>query len=201
MSIEEDLKMSVFVVIMEQESGSEIVGVYQTDKIAKSEASNYITEDELKFKKKQGKTGEIKNLLFIEDTKEPNARKIWMTKVPFDFPKVKNTKAKKDPLAPKKGLSAFMIFSNENRKNIKDDNEGITFGEIGKKIGESWKSLSEAEKIIYLKKSEADKERYQQENSVYTKTEVDVKTKKKVDVVETVVTPIKTKKSKKALEA
>ena len=38
------------------------------------------------------------------------------------------TKAKKDPNAPKKPLSAFMFFSQENRQKVKDENPDATFG-------------------------------------------------------------------------
>ncbi|KAL8946164.1 MAG: hypothetical protein Q9183_007940 [Haloplaca sp. 2 TL-2023] len=37
-------------------------------------------------------------------------------------------KRKKDPNAPKRGLSAYMFFANENRENVREENPGITFG-------------------------------------------------------------------------
>ena len=33
-----------------------------------------------------------------------------------------------DPNAPKRGLSAYMFFANENRDNVREENPGITFG-------------------------------------------------------------------------
>jgi hypothetical protein len=42
----------------------------------------------------------------------------------------KKTKAKKDPNAPKKGLSAFMIYSKENRARIKEENPEASFGTL-----------------------------------------------------------------------
>lgn len=33
-----------------------------------------------------------------------------------------------DPNAPKRGLSAYMFFANEQRLNVRDENPGITFG-------------------------------------------------------------------------
>ena len=35
----------------------------------------------------------------------------------------------KDPNAPKRGLSAYMFFANEQRDNVREENPGITFGE------------------------------------------------------------------------
>ena len=39
-------------------------------------------------------------------------------------------KKKKDPNAPKKALSAYMIFMSENRERIKEANPSAAFGEI-----------------------------------------------------------------------
>jgi hypothetical protein len=33
-----------------------------------------------------------------------------------------------DPNAPKRGLSAYMFFANEQRDNVRDENPGISFG-------------------------------------------------------------------------
>jgi structure-specific recognition protein 1 len=42
----------------------------------------------------------------------------------------KKKKAKKDPNAPKRGLSAYMFFSTENRPQAKEENPDATFGEL-----------------------------------------------------------------------
>lgn len=34
-----------------------------------------------------------------------------------------------DPNAPKRGLSAYMFFANEQRENVREENPGIKFGE------------------------------------------------------------------------
>ena len=34
-----------------------------------------------------------------------------------------------DPNAPKRGLSAYMFFANEQREKVREDNPGIKFGE------------------------------------------------------------------------
>ena len=33
-----------------------------------------------------------------------------------------------DPNAPKRGLSAYMFFANDNREKVREDNPGIKFG-------------------------------------------------------------------------
>lgn len=45
-------------------------------------------------------------------------------------PAEKKSRSKKDPNAPKRGLSAYMFFSQENRTQIKEDNPDATFGKI-----------------------------------------------------------------------
>ncbi|KAI8923664.1 high mobility group box domain-containing protein [Entophlyctis helioformis] len=79
----------------------------------------------------------------------------------------KRTRAKKDPNAPKKPLSAFMIFSQENRAKIKEDNPEASFGEIGKLLGAAWRELSEKGKQVYNEKAEEDKGRYERDVASY----------------------------------
>ena len=45
-----------------------------------------------------------------------------------------------------------MKFSQEHRAKVKADNPGITFGQIGKKLGEMWRALSDKEKEAYKAK-------------------------------------------------
>jgi len=42
-----------------------------------------------------------------------------------------------------------MLFSQQNREKIKKDNPDITFGQVGKKLGEMWRALSDKEKEAY----------------------------------------------------
>lgn len=46
----------------------------------------------------------------------------------------KKRKAKKDPNKPKRNMSAFFLYSNANRARIKEENEGIGFGEVVSKF-------------------------------------------------------------------
>ncbi|KAI9851910.1 MAG: Non-histone chromosomal protein 6, partial [Thelocarpon superellum] len=76
-------------------------------------------------------------------------------------------KKKKDPNAPKRGLSAYMFFANEQRLNVRDENPGISFGQVGKVLGERWKALNEKQRQPYEAKAAADKERYETEKANY----------------------------------
>lgn len=83
--------------------------------------------------------------------------------------KRKTTRKKKDPDAPKRSLSAYMFFANENRDIIRAENPGIAFGQVGKLLGEKWKAMNADEKVPYETKAEADKKRYEKEKAEYAK--------------------------------
>jgi len=76
-------------------------------------------------------------------------------------------KKKKDPNAPKRGLSAYMFFANEQRENVRAENPGIAFGQVGKVLGERWKALSDKQRTPYEQKAVADKKRYEDEKAAY----------------------------------
>ncbi|RWQ96501.1 high mobility group box domain-containing protein [Paecilomyces variotii] len=76
-------------------------------------------------------------------------------------------KKKKDPNAPKRGLSAYMFFANEQRESVREQNPGISFGQVGKVLGERWKALSDEDRRPYEEKAQADKKRYEDEKASY----------------------------------
>lgn len=79
----------------------------------------------------------------------------------------KGKKKKKDPNAPKKPPSAFLIFTSEHREKIKADNPGISITDIAKKSGEMWKKMSTTEKTPYEAKYAKLKEKYEMEVAAY----------------------------------
>jgi hypothetical protein len=80
-------------------------------------------------------------------------------------------RVKKDPNAPKRGLSAYMFFANEQRENVREENPGVTFGQVGKILGERWKALTEKQRAPYEAKAAADKKRYEDEKQAYNAQE------------------------------
>lgn len=74
-------------------------------------------------------------------------------------------RTKKDPSAPKRGLSAYMFFAQENRDTVKIKNPDASFGEIGKILGELWKKLPSEDKLPYENRAKKDKERFETEKS------------------------------------
>lgn len=79
----------------------------------------------------------------------------------------RGTRKKKDENAPKRALSAYMFFANANREQIRTDNPDISFGEVGRLLGQKWKELSDSEKAPYEAKAAADKKRYEDEKAAY----------------------------------
>ncbi|OAQ70593.2 high mobility group, superfamily [Pochonia chlamydosporia 170] len=75
---------------------------------------------------------------------------------------------KPDENAPERPPSAYVLFSNKMREDLKSQN--LTFTEIAKLVGENWQSLQPAEKDIYESQANAAKEKYHRELAEYKKT-------------------------------
>ncbi len=86
--------------------------------------------------------------------------------------KKKPTKQKKDPNAPKKPMSAYMLFSNHIRATVKDDNPDLKFGDIARAVSEKYKKFTDKDKAHWAVKAEEDKKRYKQEMAAYMKKKV-----------------------------
>ncbi|CAG8749390.1 4426_t:CDS:2, partial [Acaulospora morrowiae] len=76
----------------------------------------------------------------------------------------------KDPNAPKRPNTAYILFSNEIRAETKADNPHANQKEIVTLIGQKWKALSREQKKVYEDRYFADKERYDEELRAYRAT-------------------------------
>lgn len=79
----------------------------------------------------------------------------------------KKKKAKKDKNAPKGFQTAYLLYSSDQRKALKEKNPELTIGEMSKMIGISWKTVSAEDKAVYEEKSKKDKQRYTEELATY----------------------------------
>ncbi|KAJ2136427.1 Non-histone chromosomal protein 6 [Coemansia sp. RSA 678] len=77
----------------------------------------------------------------------------------------KKKRTKKDPSAPKRALSAYMFFSQDKRPTVQEENPGVSFGTIGKLLGERWKGLDDTGRKPYMALAEKDKARYEAEKA------------------------------------
>jgi ABC-type transporter MlaC component len=79
-------------------------------------------------------------------------------------------RAKKDPDAPKRALSAFFFFSQVNRQEIQQGHPEWKVGQVAQELGRQWKDLTPEEKKKYEDMAARDKERYESDMKEYKST-------------------------------
>ena len=82
-----------------------------------------------------------------------------------DEPKKK--KSKKDPNAPKKPKTAFLFFTAEMRPKLKSEHPELSFGDLGRKLGEMFRGLDESKKQKYEAMANDEKKRYKEKVAAY----------------------------------
>uniref|UniRef100_A0A1L8DD76 Putative dorsal switch protein 1 n=1 Tax=Nyssomyia neivai TaxID=330878 RepID=A0A1L8DD76_9DIPT len=81
----------------------------------------------------------------------------------------KKRKQIKDPNAPKRSLSAFFWFCNDERMKVKALNPEYGVGDIAKELGRKWSDADPEVKSKYEAMAEKDKARYEREMTEYKK--------------------------------
>lgn len=82
-------------------------------------------------------------------------------------------KRTKDPNAPKRYLSAFFFFCNEERPKVKAEFPGHTVSETAKELGKRWETCPNKSKFESM--ANKDKARYEQEMMAYRSGSGDAK--------------------------
>eukprot|EP00164_Ancoracysta_twista_P003831 GFYU01005140.1.p1 GENE.GFYU01005140.1~~GFYU01005140.1.p1 ORF type:complete len:771 (-),score=292.95 GFYU01005140.1:79-2391(-) len=77
-----------------------------------------------------------------------------------DDGKKKKKKPKKDPNAPKRPSNPFMLFANDNRDKMREENPQMKMGEIAKELGKKWASVDSDTKSKYEEQAKEAKEKY-----------------------------------------
>merc|ERR1711924_118164 len=98
------------------------------------------------------------------DAPEPAAKKAKSKKA---APAAK--KAKKEKKGYKGACGPYMFFVNENRDQVKADNPDLSFGELGKELGEMWRNLSAKDKQPFEKMAAKDKIRAAKDKAAWEK--------------------------------
>ncbi|CAF2383184.1 unnamed protein product [Rotaria sp. Silwood2] len=80
---------------------------------------------------------------------------------------MKLNKKPKDPKAPKRYRSAYILFSIEKRHQIKNENPGLSSKEILSELGALWKSTDSQTKEHFKKLSDAEKVEYEEKFNAY----------------------------------
>lgn len=76
-------------------------------------------------------------------------------------------KRTKDPNAPKRSLSAFFWFSNDERPKVKASMQDATVGDVAKELGKRWNESSADVRSKYEALAAKDKARYMKEVKAY----------------------------------
>jgi len=76
-------------------------------------------------------------------------------------------KIQKDANAPKRNMSAYLLYQNAMRNAFKQENPGMTFGQLAKYTSCMYKNLTPEEKATWVQRAEADKKRYDEQIANY----------------------------------
>ena len=76
-------------------------------------------------------------------------------------------RSKKDPNAPKRALSGFFWFSNDERSKVKAANPDFGVGDIAKELGRRWAEASDEVKAKFEALAANDRVRYDKEKIAY----------------------------------
>lgn len=80
---------------------------------------------------------------------------------------MKGGKVTRDPNAPKKCLSAYLMYQNTMRDSFRTENPGMTFGQLSKYTSAMYKSLTPEEKGRWEDAARQDRARYEAEMADY----------------------------------
>merc|ERR1711863_175101 len=79
----------------------------------------------------------------------------------------KPQKKKKDPNAPKQPLSAYFLFSQEERLKVKGEHPAYSICEFAKELGKRWADMAPEVKQRYQQMAEEGRQKYDQEMAAY----------------------------------
>lgn len=102
------------------------------------------------------------------DEKKKPAKKAKIVKERRPRKKQSEGKKGKDPNAPKRPLSAYMLWLNANRDKIRSDSPGMSVTDVSKKAGELWKGMSKEKKEEWDRKAEDAKREYEKAMKDYS---------------------------------
>jgi len=93
-------------------------------------------------------------------------------------------RAKKDPSAPKRPMSAFLFFSQDKRRMIKGENPGMRNTEISRVLGEMWKEASDDQKSPHVEREAKERAKYKLDIAKWRKEDIVRKEEAKKEQIE-----------------
>ena len=144
------------------------------------------TTSEKSWDKISKQLSEVLNKVLTEKTEKSKIESVlkqWANKkediIKFVNSSNQKLKKKKDPSAPKKWSTAYLLFCMDNRNKVKESHPSIVATEITKELGKLWKVISPSDKLLYEERSKIEKAKYQQEMESYCPPEDEDQPKKK----------------------
>ena len=81
--------------------------------------------------------------------------------------KKKAAKKEKDPNAPKRPLSGYMIFTGDKRKEIMAAHPEFKASDVAKECGKLWSAMNDAQKKVFNDRGAKEKEKYVKAKAAY----------------------------------
>ncbi|KAF7951504.1 hypothetical protein EAE96_006811 [Botrytis aclada] len=98
-----------------------------------------------------------------QDTMAPSTTQPSPSNLARQFQRIDLQNKRKDPNAPKRGMSAYMFFANDHRERVRQEYSQASFGQLGMILGEQWKALSMGERSVYEEMAARELRRYEEE--------------------------------------
>jgi isopenicillin N synthase-like dioxygenase len=77
----------------------------------------------------------------------------------------------KDPNAPKRPATAYLLFCQEQREKMKQHYPNLNFSELTRELGYKWSEMPHEEKKKYIEEAERQREKYLRDFDEYQKSE------------------------------
>ncbi|PWY98699.1 HMG-box [Testicularia cyperi] len=79
----------------------------------------------------------------------------------------------RDPLAPKRPPSAYLLFQNEVRQEIRKKHPSLPYSEVLGKVSEAWKALTDEQRRVYQDKTTENMATWSQQKKEHEATNVE----------------------------
>jgi high mobility group protein B1 len=80
-------------------------------------------------------------------------------------------RAKKNPDAPKRPMSAFLYYSQEKRSHVKENNPGMKNTEVSRILGKMWQDATDEERAPHIEREKVEREKYKASMASWRKKE------------------------------
>ncbi|KAF7951020.1 uncharacterized protein EAE97_002572 [Botrytis byssoidea] len=103
----------------------------------------------------------------MEEAIPPSTNQPSPSNLAKQFQRIDLQNKRKDPNAPRRGMSAYMFFANDHRDRVRQEDPQLSFGQLGIMLGEKWKASSMGERRVYEEMEARDLRRYEEEVATY----------------------------------